>query len=403
LSGPFLALDATNSLKQSLLTWPALVTAPATRPHNIPSLDGLRAISIAAVLLGHLAGTRGAPHALTAVIRNPYVDFAHLGVRVFFVISGFLITGLLRQEHRRTGTISLSRFYLRRTLRIFPAYYVLLSVLGVLTLAGVIVVPSSDFLHALTYTVNYAPNRVWWIGHLWSLAVEEQFYLLWPTAVVLVGITRSWRVALVVMCVAPLLRVAEAALWPAWQPMVGTTFETTADALAVGCLLALARDDLMKRSSYARAVSSRWIAPALLLLGLAISLRYRPGLLFGDTIVNVAIALIIDRCVRRPEGLAGRVLNTRPLIFVGALSYSLYLWQQLFLNRASNAAANAFPVNILLAVGCALGSYYLVEQPVLTNVRPRVEAWLGRRRQRDADLASPRAWRWPAPTDPREP
>jgi peptidoglycan/LPS O-acetylase OafA/YrhL len=90
---------------------------------RIPSLDGLRALSISAVLLGHLAGHAALPAVSHRRHRNGHVDLADLGVRVFFVISGFLITGLLIAEHERSGTISLQRFYLRRTLRIFPAYF----------------------------------------------------------------------------------------------------------------------------------------------------------------------------------------------------------------------------------------------------------------------------------------
>ena len=116
-----------------------MATERATR---IPSLDGLRAISIVAVVLGHMAGTRGFPAALTAIIRNPIVDFANLGVRVFFVISGFLITGILIDESARTGGISLKRFYYRRTLRIFPAYIALLLVMTALDAMRVVSIPT---------------------------------------------------------------------------------------------------------------------------------------------------------------------------------------------------------------------------------------------------------------------
>jgi peptidoglycan/LPS O-acetylase OafA/YrhL len=354
---------------------------------RVPSLDGLRAVSISAVLLGHLAGTNGAPRLLTSVVRNPYVDVAHLGVRVFFVISGFLITGLLLREVQRHGSIDLTRFYLRRTLRIFPAYFALLAVLAVLDRIGVINVTGSDFVHAVTYTVNYAPDRVWQIGHLWSLAVEEQFYVLWPASIVVLGVRGSWRVALAVLLLAPFVRVAEAMLWPNWQPMVGITFETAADALAMGCLLALARADLARTRHFDRVVGSRWVAPALLLIGLAFGLRYRPGLVLGDTLVNVAIVICVERCVRRPRGLAGRVLNVRPMIFVGGMSYSLYLWQQLFLDRTSASWTTAFPVNILLAVLCAFASYYLVERPAL-RLRPYAETWLDQRRRSRADMVA---------------
>jgi peptidoglycan/LPS O-acetylase OafA/YrhL len=336
-----------------------------THSKRIPSLDGLRAISIGAVLLGHLAGTRGFPALLTTIIRNPYIDIAYLGVRVFFIISGFLITGLLIAEARRTGSISLKQFYIRRTLRIFPAYFVFLGVMAVFDRTGVIDIATRDFLHAVTYTMNYAPDRGWSLGHLWSLAVEEQFYLVWPITVTLAGMRGAKLVAFSVICLVPLIRIAESTLWPDRRPTIGETFETTADALAVGCLLALSRDALFEKQWYRRAVESAWLAPGLLLLGLVIATRFRPSILIAQTIINCAIALGIDRCVRFPEHRFGKFLNWRPIMFIGTLSYSLYLWQQPFINRGSSATVSMFPINLVAAAGCALLSYYLVERPML--------------------------------------
>jgi len=345
---------------------------------RIASLDGLRALSISAVVLGHVAGTRGFPLPLTALIRNERVDIASLGVGVFFVISGFLITGLLLTEHERSGTISLRRFYLRRTLRIFPAAFAYLAVVGLLDVARVVQVGTGDFVHALTYTMNYAPSRGWELGHYWSLATEEQFYLLWPAVVLLVAPRRAFRVAVAVVCLVPLVRIAEnAVLGHAASDYVGTTFETTADTLAIGCILALSRWSLWNRPWYRWAVETPWVAPLLLVIALAIGLRVRPGLLFGTTLGAIAIMLVIDRSVRHPDGSFGRILNSAALVYVGTLSYSIYLWQQLFLNRASSSPFAMFPLNIVLALAAAAASYYLVERPFL-RLRPRLEArWLG--------------------------
>lgn len=333
---------------------------------RIPSLDGLRAVSIIAVLLGHLAGTSGFPDAVAHVVHSPRVDISALGVRVFFVISGFLITGLLRNEEARRGTVSLKQFYLRRTFRIMPAYFAFLGMIAVLAAMGLIAVPQSDFWHALTYTVNYAPNRTWYVAHLWSLSVEEQFYLLWPAVVAFRGSRQALHVALAVLVAVPFIRLAEAAYSPSTAALsMGTTFETAADALAIGCVLALVRDTLIERAWYRRLLASSWMIPALFVIGMVLTTRLRPGLLVGTPLTNVAIALWIDRCVRAPDGLVGRVLNTRPLMFVGTLSYSIYLWQQLFLNRGSSSLVAAFPVNLLCAAAAALMSFYLVEQPFL--------------------------------------
>jgi peptidoglycan/LPS O-acetylase OafA/YrhL len=346
---------------------------PATAAGRIPSLDGLRAISIAAVLLGHLAGSTNFPTAIGDIVRdNGFVDFANFGVTVFFVISGFLITGILMKESQRPGGVSLRRFYLRRTMRIFPAYYVFIASVVGLTAIGIVSVTSQDIGHALTYTINYYPDRSWDVGHLWSLAVEEQFYLLWPVAIVLLGLRNAKAAALAVVVAAPLFRAFEYEFLPRGADLIGNTFETTADAIAMGCLLALTLDQLAKQARFRQIIASPWLIIAL--LGVALLLgRWGPSrLLVSISLTNVAIALAVAYCVLRPRSRTGRFLNLRPLVFVGTLSYSIYLWQQIFINRNSTSIISTFPVDLILVGACALGSYYLVERPFL-RWRPRVE------------------------------
>src|SRR3954453_5101511 len=153
---------------------------------RIPSLDGIRALSIAMVLMLHLSDTK---NFLSYRYVEPF-NFGFFGVWTFFIISGFLITSLLLEETASTGTISLKNFYFRRTMRIFPCSYVYLAVIGVLGL-----LPAIDFWHALTYTVNYHQfGRAWHISHLWSLSVEEQFYLLWPAVLCYGGRRRGFQI-----------------------------------------------------------------------------------------------------------------------------------------------------------------------------------------------------------------
>jgi len=135
---------------------------------RIPSLDGLRALSILLVVIGHWAGTYGFPVALS---------YAFLGVRIFFVISGYLITTLLLQERSQTTTISLSEFYVRRAYRILPAATVFLATMLITRRQEL------TWYHAamaVLYLADFDPTRPMFFGHLWSLSVEEQFYLLWP-------------------------------------------------------------------------------------------------------------------------------------------------------------------------------------------------------------------------------
>lgn len=349
--------------------------SPVSKPSDarsadcrIPSLDGLRALSIILVLLGHLSGTRG------FVILNLQIgEYARLGVMVFFVISGLLITKLLSAEREKYGKVSLKRFYERRAVRLFPASFVYIFVVALLWMAGVLQLHNGDLWHAVTYTTNFAVGRSWVLGHLWSLSVEEQFYLLWPLAFVLLSPKRALWVVIGVIAIAPVAR-AGARLFLSRPYRELEMFPMVADSLAFGCLLAMVKDWLERQSAYLRLFRP---APSLTILGLVLlTNRYMPYTIvaaFGTTIINASIAVLIHRCVNCPSDRMGRFLNWRPFAFIGMLSYSLYVWQQLFLNHHSNAWACSFPENLGFAVAAALGSYFLLEKPLLT-LRRRLRA-----------------------------
>ena len=143
------------------------------------------------------------------------------------------------------------------------------------------------------------------------------------------------------------------------------SFETSADALALGNLLALERERLYTIPWLRRVINSRWILPALFLGGVVVSARLRSALLIGIPLQNVAIGLAVERCTRRPEGIFGRFLQWRVLVFIATASYSLYLWQQIFLNRYSAAPWAAFPLNLMLVALFGLTSHFLIEGRVL--------------------------------------
>ena len=339
---------------------------------RIPSLDGLRAISIALVLFSHLAGTRGFP--LSAAAANPW-GLGSFGVTVFFVISGFLISGLLLEEMRRTDRIRLRRFYFRRTLRIFPPYFVLLAALFVAGRMGLLTLNRGDLFHGATYTSNYHEARSWYVGHTWSLSVEEQFYLLWPAVLLFARSRRGLLIAAATILIVPIVRVGEWELMRWAGQGVGFRFETIADALAAGCVLACARNRLHASPMYMRVLSSRAFILVPLTAVAANLTHDHPLVAFGValTVINLCLALCVDWAVTFHGGRIGRALNAAPLVFVGWISYSLYLWQQPFLDRDSAAWPAAFPVNIALTFAAALASYYLVERPSL-QLRKRIEA-----------------------------
>jgi peptidoglycan/LPS O-acetylase OafA/YrhL len=347
--------------------------APITSTPRIPSLDGLRAISIGLVLFAHLAGTDGFP--VPYAIGN-YFHVGSLGVRVFFVISGFLITGLLLREFDAAGRPSLLRFYFRRTLRIFPPYYLFLFVVLAAGTAGLLQLHPGDAVRAFTYTSNYHPERSWYVGHTWSLAVEEQFYLLWPALLLLFGRRRGLWVAAAFVVMAPLIRLGAWELLPTIRPGMGHRFEMVADALATGCVLAGVGGWLRGQNIYGRFLTSRLFVVVPLAVIAIGALDDRPRLISVlGTAANIGIALCIHRSVLYPSDRFGRLLNSRPFVWVGLISYSLYLWQQLFLNRASSAWSSEFPVNVALAFAAATLSYYAVELPT-ARYRERLEQWL---------------------------
>lgn len=338
---------------------------------RIPALDGLRALSISLVLFSHLAGTTGFPDNF---ITQPLGEFGNFGVRIFFVISGFLITRLLLDERARTGTISFGKFYLRRTLRIFPAFYALLLAVLAAEQLGWLRIERNDALFALTYTMNYHHERAWWLGHLWSLSVEEQFYLIWPLLMSLLRPERATLAALAMVLLAPIVRIGTWYLLPWAHVGIGESFATVADSIAVGCLLSLMAARLDVSATYQAFLRS----PTFLLVPVATLVcnhyakHARFSFLVGETVMNVGIGLCVDRCVRLADGPIGRVLELRPLVYLGTLSYSLYLWQQLFLHHRSELAVQQFPLNLGLTISAALLSHYLVERPFL-RLRVRVE------------------------------
>ena len=319
---------------------------------RIPSLDGLRAVSISLVVVGHWVEV----HYRSSTGADVAGAFANLGVRFFFIISGYLITTLLLKEYGKTSTIGLREFYVRRAYRILPA--------AIVFMVPVFVI----FWHELRwyhmaaaalYLANFDFWHPWFLGHLWSLSVEEQFYFLWP------GVLKRWhryRVAILVGMVgfAPVYRVACHFL--GLHGRADETFPAVADILAIGCLLAIFAARIPKiRVAWALAM----IVPVVLVPMYVGALRFHitAVLLFVLwPVMHLSIAGVLLHVVQRSYW----ILNVRPVVWLGKISYSLYLWQQLFA-YGSHHRPWYF---VLFAVGLASASYYLVEQPML-RVRER--------------------------------
>lgn len=366
--------------------------APSPR---IASLDGLRALSILLVIVAHLAAMPNGPLPAQATWYFPGQHvLGAVGVDVFFAISGFLITTLLLRERALHGSISLGGFYWRRAVRILPPLAAYLAVLAVLAGVGVLSFTARDWLASLTYTVNFVPGVAAPMAHLWSLSVEEHFYLLWPLLLCLAGISRSGTVALLCLLCQPVLR------WLVYRYGQGVvdldyaTF-TRLDTIACGCLLAILshRASLRDRppGMLDRAVRRLDRSPALgcamgvALLALSVMVLSRSGkyMIVARPLVDaVAIGTILWCVSRFPSLPLARLLNWAPIAWCGRLSYSLYLWQQLFLDPTrSERWICQFPQNVVIPFGIAIASYYLIERPCLRlrtlvgqRHEPRLEA-----------------------------
>ncbi len=322
--------------------------------NRIPSLDGLRTISVALVVLSHF---------LPAV--GNFSNVGMLGVKFFFVISGFLITGLLLKEIDKTSDINLIKFYFRRTLRIFPPYYFYLLVIFI-ALKFEIISFTESFKSSLTYTSNYFVPETWNLLHTWSLSVEEQFYLIFPFVLIFLGTRKiGWLlVGLIIIC--PLLRLADYGLYSESAKMwIYYGFHANADGLATGCLLAVFYERLHKNEFYLRILDSRLFLIVPLLLVTVNSLteprRFYLGATF--TISNFLIALCIDWAITNyNHNFFGRFLNTAPMEQIGVMSYSIYLWQQPFLNHDTVLWFNTFPYNFIGIALFSCLSYFAVEK-----------------------------------------
>jgi peptidoglycan/LPS O-acetylase OafA/YrhL len=317
---------------------------------RIPSLDGARAISIGLVIVAHLELVRYVPGLWR-------LDMGNLGVRVFFVISGFIITTLLLTELHRAGSVSLVSFFRRRIFRILPAYYIFLGIVMLLAAFRGGAATWTTVWPATIFVSDYVTVPLV-VSHTWSLAVEEQFYVLWP-ALFLFGLRKSYFGCIAILFVAPLFRLlADIGLWPT-DPRYA--FECVADSLAVGCLLAILRDRLWDNSVYRKFVSSPLSLLPLLAAIILIAVEQDKGAIYetaGLSTLNVGIAIALDRYMRVPGSMIGRLLNLAPIVWLGFLSYSLYLWQQVF----AWAPLPTF-LKLLFMLGCAALSYYAIERP----------------------------------------
>ena len=327
-----------------------------------PSLDGLRAIAIAAVVLYHATDFT-------------FPASGQLGVDLFFVLSGFLITTILVDEHRRrAGAVSLASFYRRRAFRLLPAMLALLTVLVVVaSVMGDVHETALGAAAGIGYVMNhvvaggYGESLPDGLAHLWSLSAEEQFYLVWP--LVLIGFFRgrlglaAWACATGIVLLQ--LRALDLLATGAATQRVEFGVDTRSVSILTGCLLALL---LAGRSGPAPKIPPRLelVAPVLFVSLLVVD--WKRSLFAGPLLVAaLCAAVLVVQALDRTSPVA-RVLSVAPMVFLGRISYGLYLWHLPILATFGVLGAGltlvAVPA-VALSIAAATASYYLVELPFL--------------------------------------
>jgi peptidoglycan/LPS O-acetylase OafA/YrhL len=335
---------------------------------RICSLDGLRAVSIMMVLASHSTLTNGFPEYLR--LPFAYLLDGQAGVQCFFVISGFLITSLLLKEESKRQSVSLKSFYIRRILRILPVYYLyIITILIWDCYSNEIFLERSTYVAAATFTTGLWGAGSWLLGHTWSLAVEEQFYLLWPAMFVLLSVRIRLRVALIFILLVPIFRIA--VFHSSYQGVFSYLFVTQGDALMFGCILAIY---LHRRKESAAAFFNfkPWVFRCLGLFCIFLSI-YISGktwtafisIPFGGSIRAIGIAYLVGSFVVVRGGIVYEILNSMVMKWIGVLSYSLYIWQETILHPSSLEWWRSFPQNLVVVFIIASISYYGIEKQFL--------------------------------------
>jgi peptidoglycan/LPS O-acetylase OafA/YrhL len=339
----------------------------APRSGYLPSLDGWRAIAIAAVIFAHDPDEFGPGRISTAHLR-PY---GWAGVDLFFAISGLLICSRLLEEERMNGSIALRDFYVRRFFRIFPPAWLFLTIYLVLAFLHQLPMGLAATGAAVLMIRNFwgafggdPPNEVY-TDHFWSLSVEEHFYLILPAIMVFA----KRRVQIVAWL------TAAAATWFVFMARFGTStgnlFLSRTDLRIHGLLLPALLALLLARPDF-RAATVRWLRPWLCITVtclLMLALRKFP-LSIRLLQAGLCFPLLVASTMIHPSSIACRVLEWKPLRYVGRLSYGIYLWQQIFLIRGVMVhwpfvALQQFPVKYIGIFACSAVSYYLLEKPMI--------------------------------------
>jgi len=334
----------------------------------LPTLDGWRAIAIGLVIIDHAFNSSVCAAGSWRWCNRLMVG--QTGVNLFFGISGFLICTRLLEEFQRAQAISLRGFYIRRAFRILPPALLYLAVITTLALTRQIGVSRAELAGSLFFFRNYlGPEAGFYTTHFWSLSMEEQFYLVWPTLLLgLLVLPRLWPVA---------CTVGLAVVVAAWRQASLLHDLVTYGHLARGFFLRtdVRADGLLLGAACALALRTRAArmdrVPVWLWCGLG-GVYVMVVLHFGlrPTIWEAALVPpLIAWTAYHPDAAPSRLLEWPIVRWVGRLSYGLYIWQQCFFPPGDVAAplpwVQKWPLGVPAALACAVASYYLLERPAI--------------------------------------
>jgi len=332
---------------------------------RIPSLDGFRAISIILVVVSHIRDMNEFKN--IPIKYNRMFSYGGVGVTVFFVISGFLITYLLLNEQSNNGNISLKRFYINRALRILPVFFLYISFILIWRTFENFEISKYDILHVFTFTVRLDGAMNWYFSHFWSLSIEEQFYIFWP--VTLIFFRKNVKTVLVVLIVYSCISRIIDHKYPGYRLITLSPFFKYSDSLFIGALGAIFLFEFPWLSQLKIFRSYLLQIPALVLICLFVYMSHGKfpylTLPFANVIISACILYLMLSYITPSNNLVFKFLNSKVMVHIGILSYSMYIWQQFFFKGAITGIWRAFPYNFIMIYLAALASYYLWERPFL--------------------------------------
>ncbi len=341
------------------------------RTTRIRTLDGWRGVAILLVIADHA-------NSYTCFRYQLWANLGKLGVDIFFVVSGYIITRRFLEERERSSTINICSFYVRRAFRILPLVGIYLLTLCILSrFVNLVDFHSAEVFGSLFFYRNYqlaAHLRGIYTTHLWSLSIEEHFYLIWPAILVWLGTRRSFWFAVFGATSCAAWRFYDLTHPNSWiqrflpdgtaAPLVRT--DAHCDGLLLGCALAILLARLpIQQFIFRNFPKETPLFMALLLMLNTIRTETWPALSsFVLICVTLASTLVVG------EGLAYKWLNSGVLVWIGSISYSVYIWQQLFLLRANETIVpvgrlSLLPYSLFSVLAVSTLSFYCIERPCI--------------------------------------